>query len=70
MDRSVKAPTTSAGQYRELAGAAFLGVGVPSLVELAGAAVWSAPLFGGPKQDVPLANPAGLAWHLFGTHEL
>ncbi|WP_280392815.1 type IV secretory system conjugative DNA transfer family protein, partial [Nocardia wallacei] len=46
------------------------GVGVPSLVELAGAAVWSAPLFGGPKQDVPLANPAGLAWHLFGTHEL
>ncbi|MBB5918958.1 type IV secretory pathway TraG/TraD family ATPase VirD4 [Nocardia transvalensis] len=70
MDRSVKAPTTTNGQYRELAGAAFLGVGVPSLVELAGLAVWAAPMYGGPKQDVPLTNPAGLGWHLMATHEL
>ncbi|MBF6548882.1 type IV secretory system conjugative DNA transfer family protein [Nocardia brasiliensis] len=48
----------------------MVAVGVPSLVELAGTAVWAAPMYGGPKQDVPLGNPAGLAWELFSTHEL
>ncbi|MGW4719723.1 type IV secretory system conjugative DNA transfer family protein [Nocardia sp. NPDC004260] len=70
MDRSVKAPSASTGEYREIAGIAGLAVGVPSLVELAGAAVWAAPMYGGPKQSVPFHSPAGLAWELFSTHEL
>ncbi|MEU2258545.1 TraM recognition domain-containing protein [Nocardia xishanensis] len=70
MDRSVKAPSASTGEYREIAGIGLVAVGVPSLVELAGAAVWAAPMYGGPKQDVSFSNPAGLAWELFSTHEL
>ncbi len=70
MDRSVKSPSVSSGEYHELAGAATIAVGVPSLVELAGLSVWAAPMYGGPKQDVPLTNPVGLGWHLLATHDL
>jgi hypothetical protein len=70
MDRSVKAPTTSGGEYREIAGIGGLAVGVPALVEVAGAALWTAPLYGGPKQSIPFHSPAGLAWELFATHSL
>ncbi|MCP9625249.1 TraM recognition domain-containing protein [Nocardia otitidiscaviarum] len=72
MDRSVKAPGAERmpGEWHEVAGVAGVAVGVPALVEVAGLAVWTAPLFGGPKQDVPLGNPVGLGWHLFATNEL
>jgi type IV secretory pathway TraG/TraD family ATPase VirD4 len=70
MDRSVKAPTTPGGEYREIAGIAGLAVGVPSLVEVAGAALWTAPMYGGPRQSIPFHSPAGLAWELFSTHHL
>lgn len=70
MDRSVKAPSMSGGEYHELAGIGAIAVGVPSLIELAGAAVWAAPMYGGPKQDVPFRNPVGLGWHLLATHDL
>lgn len=70
MDRSVKAPGADLDEWREVKAVAGLAVGVPALVETAGAAVWTAPLYGGPAQDVMFSNPAGLAWHLFGTHEL
>ena len=70
MDRSVKAPTTSDGEYREAKVIFGLMTGLPSLVEVAGAALWTAPMYGGPKQSIPFRNPAGLAWELFATHHL
>ena len=71
MDRSVKAPgVDQPGEYREIAGIAGVAVGVPALVEVAGAAMWTAPLYGGPEQSIPFHNPAGLAWELFSTHHL
>lgn len=70
MDRSVGAPSMSSGDYHEMAGVAAVAVGVPGLVELGGLAAWAAPMYGGPKQDVPLANPVSLGWHLLATHDL
>ncbi|MFD9614793.1 hypothetical protein ACFWWS_36045, partial [Streptomyces sp. NPDC059083] len=71
MDRSVKAPGQEMDQeWRQFYVAAGLGVGVPTLIEVAGLSVWLAPVFGGPKQDVPLRNPVGLGWHLFAEQSL
>lgn len=70
MDRTVKSPSMSTGEYHELAGIAALAVGVPSLVELAGIATWAAPMYGAPEQSVPLTNPVSLGWQLLATHEL
>ncbi|WP_245008140.1 type IV secretory system conjugative DNA transfer family protein [Nocardia nova] len=70
MDRSVKAPSMPGGENAQYGAALGLAVGVPSLIELAGAAVWSAPMYGGPAQDVPLKNPVALGWHLMATHDI
>ncbi|GAB3212561.1 type IV secretory system conjugative DNA transfer family protein [Nocardia tengchongensis] len=71
MDRSVKAPREGMDpEWREVCGVAGVAVGVPALVEVAGLSVWLAPVFGGPAQDVPLRNPAGLGWHLFAEQSL
>lgn len=72
MDRTVKAPGAERmpGEWHEVLGVAGVAVGVPALVEVAGLSVWAAPMYGGPKQDVPLGNPVGLSWQLFATQEL
>ena len=71
MDRTVKSPgSDQPGEYREIAGIAGVALGVPALVEVAGAAMWTAPMYGGPHQSIPFRNPAGLAWELFSTHHL
>ncbi len=70
MDRSVKAPSGSDSDLREAGIVAGLAVGVPALTEVAGAAVWLAPVLGGPAQDVPLGNPFALYNQIFATHEL
>ncbi|MEV6340950.1 TraM recognition domain-containing protein [Nocardia vinacea] len=70
MDRTTKAPGAESEEWHEMKGVLGVAVGVPALTEVAGLSVWLAPVFGGPEQDVPLTNPAGLAWQLFSTHQL
>ncbi|MGW5230418.1 type IV secretory system conjugative DNA transfer family protein [Nocardia niigatensis] len=71
MDRSVKAPGQEMDpETRQMYAMAGLAVGIPTLTEVAGISVWLAPVFGGPKQDVPLRNPVGLGWHLFAEQSL
>ena len=70
MERGVKQPEIESGEYRELKGIALLGVGIPSLVELVGASMWAAPLYGGPKQSVPFHNPAAIAYDIISAETL
>lgn len=70
MDRNVKAPSAAASEYREMAIVGGIAIGVPTLTEVAGTAVWLAPVAGGPEQDVPLGNPVALFHQIFATHEL
>ncbi|MCX4099217.1 type IV secretory system conjugative DNA transfer family protein [Nocardia sp. alder85J] len=71
MDRRVSMPgADQPGEYREAIGIAAVTLGTPALVEVAGAALWTAPAFGGPRQSIPFSNPVGLGWELFSTHEL
>lgn len=70
MDRTVRAPGADYDEWNQIKAIGGLMVGVPTLIETAGAATWVAPLYGGPKQSVEFSNPLLLGWDLFGTHSL
>lgn len=70
MDRTAPMPGAEIDEWKEVKAIGGLMVGVPTLVEAAGAATWVAPLYGGPAQSVVFSNPVKLAWDLFGTHAL
>ena len=70
MERGVKQPSTEDSEYRELKGIALLAGGIPSLVELIGASMWVAPLYGGPKQSIPFHNPLAIAHDMISAETL